>query len=191
MHLDGLYLVLLRIEAADDKEADSNLELAGAGTGIVHAGAVAGFPIPPLRYYVGSGESMGVARTELQLLGPAADVALSVTEPVVFSWTTVPAALLYRLEVRNAEDEEVLSALLQSVTISYRAPSWLVERVGVEPFRWRVVALGVEEETVAATAWRQARFGAEPAGAELELAPTPEPAPDDSDGESVPDPPSR
>jgi len=191
MHLDGLYLVLLRIEAADDKEADSNLSLAGAGTGIVHAGAVAGFPIPPLRYYVGSGESMGVARTELQLLGPAADVALSVTEPVVFSWTTVPAALLYRLEVRNAEDEEVLSALLQSVTISYRAPSWLVERVGVEPFRWRVVALGVEEETVAATAWRQARFGAEPAGAELEPAPTPDPAPDDTDGESVLDTPSR
>jgi hypothetical protein len=121
---------------------------------------------------------MGVTRTGLELLGPAADVTLSVTEPVVFSWTTVPGALLYRLEVRNAEDEEVLSALLQSVTISYRAPSWLVERVGVEPFRWRVVAQGGGEETVAATPWRQARFGAEPAGAELE--PTPEPAPDDT-----------
>jgi hypothetical protein len=53
------------------------------------------------------------------------------------------------------------------VTTSYRAPSWFAEQVGVEPFRWRVVALGVDEETVASTSWRQARFGAEPAGAEL------------------------
>ena len=40
-HLDGLYLVLLRIEATDDKEADSSLDRAQAGTGIVHSGAVA------------------------------------------------------------------------------------------------------------------------------------------------------
>jgi hypothetical protein len=70
--------------------------------------------------------------------------------------------------VRNAADEEVLSALLQSVSASYRAPSWLPERVGVEPFRWRVLALGLDEETLAATPWRTARFAAEPAGAQLE-----------------------
>jgi len=158
-HLDGLYLVLLRIEADDDKEGDSSLDRANAGTGIVHAGAVAGFPIPPLRYYVGGGEGVGLATSGLRLLGPPASAALSPAEPVIFSWTAAEAALLYRLEVRNAEDEEVLSALLQSVTASYRAPSWLPERVGAEPFRWRVVALGAENAVLAATPWREARFG--------------------------------
>ncbi|HLF85013.1 MAG TPA: hypothetical protein VI837_12635, partial [Blastocatellia bacterium] len=49
--LEGPYLVLLRIEATDDKEADSNLSVVGVGPGVVHGGAVAGFPLPPLRYY--------------------------------------------------------------------------------------------------------------------------------------------
>ena len=54
---DGTYLLLLRIEASDDKEGDSNLGTAGAGQGVVHSGAVAGFPMPALRYQVGSGGS--------------------------------------------------------------------------------------------------------------------------------------
>ncbi|HEY0873523.1 MAG TPA: hypothetical protein VGD94_08630, partial [Vicinamibacterales bacterium] len=50
--VDGTYFLLLRVEATDDKEADSNLANAGAGQGIVHSGAVAGFPLPMLRYVV-------------------------------------------------------------------------------------------------------------------------------------------
>jgi hypothetical protein len=162
-NLDGLYVILLRIEADDDKEADSNLDLANAGTGLVHSGAVAGFPMPPLRYYVGGGAAVGMAGT-LQLLGPEADATIPVTVPLVFSWTEAGAALLYRLEVRNAEGDEVLAALLQPVTASYAAPSWLAERVGVEHFRWRVVALGAEGSVLGATPWRAARFGAADAG---------------------------
>src|SRR5690606_16986111 len=52
--VEGLYQLLLRIEASDDTEGDSNLAAAGAGEGVVHSGAVAGFPIPPLRYFVGA-----------------------------------------------------------------------------------------------------------------------------------------
>ena len=52
--VEGLYLILLRVEATDDKEGDSSLAAAGAGTGVVHSGAVAGFPMPTLRYFVGS-----------------------------------------------------------------------------------------------------------------------------------------
>src|SRR5947207_2969719 len=54
--LNGLYLILLRIEASDDKEGDTNLATVGAGAGVVHGGAVAGFSLPTLRYYVGNGE---------------------------------------------------------------------------------------------------------------------------------------
>jgi hypothetical protein len=56
-NVEGGYYVLLRVEAADDRESDSDLGAAGAGTGIVHSGAVAGFPMPVLRYVVGAGES--------------------------------------------------------------------------------------------------------------------------------------
>src|SRR6266568_1520177 len=55
--LNGLYLVLLRIEASDAKECDTDLAAVGAGGGTVHGGAVAGFSLPVLRYYVGNGDS--------------------------------------------------------------------------------------------------------------------------------------
>jgi hypothetical protein len=51
--IDGVYYVLLRLEAASDKEGDSSLDAAGAGSGVVPSGAVAGFPMPVLRYVVG------------------------------------------------------------------------------------------------------------------------------------------
>ena len=50
--IEGTYQVLLRVEASDDREGDSNLSDAGAGVGIVHSGAVAGFSLPVLRYVV-------------------------------------------------------------------------------------------------------------------------------------------
>ncbi|MFN2384326.1 MAG: hypothetical protein ABR559_08710 [Gemmatimonadota bacterium] len=164
--LNGLYLILLRIEADDDKEGDSSLDRANAGTGLVHSGAVAGFPMPPLRYYVGGGAGVGLATAGLQLLGPPADATVPLTEPLVFSWSAAGAAVIYRLEVVNAAGDEVLSALLQSVTASYEAPAWLAERVGGEPFQWRVVALGAEGSPQEATPWRTAHFGAGRAAAE-------------------------
>lgn len=65
----GQYLVLLRIEATDDKEGDANLAAVGVGPGVVHSGAVAGFPIPPLRYFAGGGPDAQLT-SELALLWP-------------------------------------------------------------------------------------------------------------------------
>ena len=39
---EGQYLILLRVETSDDKEADSDLSAVGVGPGVVHAGGVAG-----------------------------------------------------------------------------------------------------------------------------------------------------
>ncbi len=58
--VNGLYQILLRIEASDDKEGDVDLEAAGAGDGILPTGAVAGFPLPVLRYFVGGAGAVGV-----------------------------------------------------------------------------------------------------------------------------------
>jgi hypothetical protein len=155
--LEGMYLVLLRVEATADREGDSNLAAGGVGTGIVHSGGVAGFPLPPLRYYVGrSGVAIAAG---LQLLAPAEDEILPAAHPPVFSWTETRAAAIYRLEVRNHAGEEVLAALLQPGAAAYRAPTWLVERLGHRPFRWRVVALGAAGREVGATPWRTAQVG--------------------------------
>jgi hypothetical protein len=99
--LEGSYQVLLRIEASDDKEGDSNLGAAGAGTGVVHSGAVAGFAIPALRYVVGTGGSeLSAARTPnaIRLLVPQENAGLEADHAVDFAWSDVARAALYELQ---------------------------------------------------------------------------------------------
>src|SRR5262245_12063635 len=108
---DGNYLILLRVEASDDKEADSNLASAGAGVGVVHSGAVAGVPLPALRYVVGGASSGVVTDGPVELVNPDDGAALSTATPLEFRWRDQRGASLYRLEVRTARGEEVLNAL--------------------------------------------------------------------------------
>ena len=156
---EGLHLVLLRVEASDDKEGDSNLALAGAGSGVLHSGAVAGFPMPVLRYFVGgaSGPIAGGSPDVLHLLQPA-DGAVIAAGPAEFSWSGGAAAAVYRLELSDAAGQPVLSALLQPGVGAYRAPSWLREKAPGGEVRWRVVALGPAGESVAKTDWRGLRM---------------------------------
>ena len=53
--VDGTYLILLRVEADRRQGRRFSRSAAGAGAGVVHSGAVAGFPMPVLRYVVGAG----------------------------------------------------------------------------------------------------------------------------------------
>ncbi len=152
---NGMYQVLLRIEASGDKEGDSDLAAAGAGEGVVRSGAVAGFPIPPLRYFVGDAGAVGVAGARLRALFPAADSIVDPGEPVTFTWTQMGAALLYRLEVRTPDEVPVLSALLQPGSATYRAPDWLAERAGEGVVEWRVQALGSGGAVVSETPWQR------------------------------------
>ncbi len=162
--VNGLYMVLLRIEASEDKEGDSNLGSIGAGNGIIHSGAVAGFPIPPFRYYVGNAESaMRAAQAgKVQLLLPSEDQILQALQPVDFSWTGLKHAALYRLEAQDPNGEPVLSALLQTGIETYRAPSWLQERAPEGALTWRVSALNFEGDLLAESDWRSFRFNADP-----------------------------
>jgi hypothetical protein len=158
-HMDGLYLLLLRIEATADKEGDSNLAAAGAGQGLVHAGAVAGFPLPPLRYYVGSARAMGPASAGLGLLLPEEDAELSPEDPVTFTWAPARAATLYRLIVEDENGNEVLAALLRPGAEMYRAPSWFAGRLGPSGvFHWQIAALDAEGRTLERTPWRRGRL---------------------------------
>ncbi|MCS7101353.1 MAG: hypothetical protein NZL99_06590 [Burkholderiaceae bacterium] len=152
--VDGPYQVLLRIEATDDKEGQSQL-----GTGAVAvSGGVAGFPLPVARYYVGSPELVAAlpqrppARVELML--PMEDGRLNEALPA-FSWIDVDGAALYRLEV-EAGGALVLSALVRPGVSNYVAPPWLAEKL-VRPARWRVLALDARQGMVGESPWRALR----------------------------------
>ncbi|MCI0391479.1 MAG: hypothetical protein MOB07_22280 [Acidobacteria bacterium] len=150
--LDGPYLVLLRIEATDDKEADSNLLSLGVGPGVVHSGAVAGFPIPVLRYFVGSGQPGG--NLALRLLTPAENERAMVGQPTEFSWTRMDGAALYQLEIADQAGQPIVSALLQPLTLNYRAPSWLRDTAPGAGLQWRISALDQTGAKIAETPWR-------------------------------------
>lgn len=156
---DGVYQVLLRIEASPDKEGDSNLGAVGAGEGLVIGGAVAGFPMPTLRYVVGSGVTP--ERTPAEALGPLAPLQpapLARVEravPLQFSWRAVDEAQVYRLEVEpiDGDDARTVGAVIADRITRYAAPPWFREQLGTGAMRWRVTALDGTGRVLARSAW--------------------------------------
>jgi len=162
--VEGTYLILLRIEAADDREADSDLAAVGAGPATVHSGAVAGFPLPVLRYVIG-GSDQGVQAPQLQqpttalgLLAPADNAVVSAGRSLTFAWAEDARAAFYELEVQDAEGRPLLSAILRKGINVYRAPSWLKDKA--EKVRWRVIAKDRSGKQIGETEFRSLRFAA-------------------------------
>ncbi len=109
----GPYLILLRIEASDDKEGDSDLAAVGAGAGVVHSGAVAGFPMPVLRYFVGGPPTLAQARGKLGPLTPEDQAVIPRGTKVNLVWTETEAAALFRVEVEDGLGNPLIAALLR------------------------------------------------------------------------------
>ena len=82
-NVEGAYLILLRIEASDDKEGDSDLSAIGVGPGIVHSGGLSGFALPVLRYFVGASESQATA--PLTLISPAEGATVNSVQSPLFT----------------------------------------------------------------------------------------------------------
>jgi len=159
--LNGLYLVLLRIEASDDKEGDTNLAAVGAGAGVVHGGAVAGFSLPVLKYYVGNSSPQPVVTSsELLQLNPDDKAILAIDNPVDFKWTQIENATIYHLKVQDLQGNLIISAILTSGGGTYRAPSWLKDRVGDAVMQWRIIAFDQAGKQIVETEWRSLRFKA-------------------------------
>lgn len=158
--LDGLHMLLLRIEATDDKEGDSNVGSISGQGGVVHSGAVAGFPIPPFRYFVGSTESetLIAQKGKLQLLLPAENAQQDPETPIDFNWVENERAAVYKLEIMDSQNQTVLSALLQTGLGVYRAPSWLRDRTLDGSLTWRVTGLNFAGEEIIASDWRRLRL---------------------------------
>ena len=155
--LNGLYLLLLRIEASDDKEGDTDLAAVGAGNGVVHGGAVAGFSLPVLRYYVSNGaypQPANIASTTLVSLLPQDQAELAADKPIDFTWSHVEHVATYRLEVQDMNADPVISAIIRGDSESYRAPSWFKTRVGGAVVRWKVSAFDQQGRAIGETDWR-------------------------------------
>jgi hypothetical protein len=154
--VEGTYLVLLRIEASDEKEGDSSLAAVGVGQDVVHSGGVAGFPLPVLRYVVGSGGSeLSSSRSaELRLLFPAEGAALEPNRAIEFAWTDVSGAATYQIEVEAVDGGRILAALVPPGLGIYRAPPWLAERASGRALRWRVSALDLTGAALRLSPWR-------------------------------------
>lgn len=156
MKVAGEYLLLLRIEASDDDVTGSNLAAVGAGPGFVNSGAVAGFPLPVLHYFVGpAGNSRpGV----VQQLAPIDNKMFLANESIDFAWLDVPNGAIYRVEITDSEGKSVLSALLPANAGTYRAPSWLRDRSSSGLLRWRVSVLDKDGQQMAESSYRNLSF---------------------------------
>jgi len=131
--------VLLRIEANNNQPS-------------------AGFPMPVLRYIVGSPGAAITARPIDALvapLSPGPGASLQTGRAMDFAWTNVADTAFYRLEIESVDDgTPVLAAIVPSMLAGYRAPQWLGERAGTKPLHWRVVAVDPTGRTIAVSDWR-------------------------------------
>jgi hypothetical protein len=149
----GQYILLLRVEAVDDKESDSNLAAVGVGPSVVHSGAVAGFPLPTLKFFYG-----GDARSLWQssaLLTPTIDTS-AVNEPL--TWRELPDTAAYRVDYLSGSDTPVFSALVPPNLRVYKTPSWLAERLAGRTISWRVIAFDDKGKELQRTNVRAIRF---------------------------------
>jgi len=159
--IDGQYFLLLRIESAFDAESPKEGGLIMDGPEVILggpgglAGGVAPFPLPPLRYIVGSGTTgrttTRVAAT-VRLRSPAAN-AVVVPASLRFLWMGVAVASQYRVEIGTPDGVHVFSALVPSTMRQYDAPAWLASRLRDSAYRWRVVALDGRGRELGRSLW--------------------------------------
>jgi hypothetical protein len=155
--INGEYLLLLRIEVTDEKEGDSNLALVGAGPGKIHSGAVAGFPLPVLRYYVGGGPERQLAN-QIALFLPDDKILLQPDQQIDFRWSEIAGPAFYRLEVVDALGQPVLAAVLLPDRRFYRAPPWLKSKAAEAVLRWRILGLDGTGRAMTESDWRNFRM---------------------------------
>lgn len=149
---DGPYQILLRVEASDDKEGQSQI----GGGRTVASGGVAGFALPVLRFFVGAEASLAaLARRDplrVELVRPGVAEALPAAGPALFAWVDAEGAALHRLEV-EADGRRVLEAYVRPLVGQYRAPVDLFNGAAVDR-RWRVVALDAQGRSLGQSDWR-------------------------------------
>lgn len=161
----GQYLLLLRVEVSEDKESENNLQILGVGGGITQNGAVANFPMPTLKIFVGL-MSDKLAWIKNGLIS-ANDTPSILANPNpqninqtlqaekqnirVFSWRQLKEAEVYLLEIFDENESKLLSAYLPAPKFSYRLPFRFNEKFRNKQIFWRITALKKDGSLVART----------------------------------------
>ena len=140
---DGPYQLLLRLEAADDKESASAV---GGGLNAV-AGGAAGFGLPALRWHVGPAAGRTAAIGEAVLLPSPPD------DPWTLAWLPAAGAALQRLQLR-ADREIAWTAYVAADAGRYRPPPWFVDARQGQALQWQVQALDAGGEPRSRTRWQ-------------------------------------
>ena len=133
-----MYLLLFRVEASDATNSASNI-----GTQTIATGAVAGFQMPTLRYYVGNSSN-----TAIRQITKLDDLADNLILPIVLRWKPIADVHLYRLEIEDEENRKVFSAVVLPTTTHYQLPSFVRELASAKQLRWRVVATDAAGKTL-------------------------------------------
>lgn len=163
--IEGLYQVLLRVEASNDAVGNRDLSVVGEGEGVVTTGGLAGFSLPVLRYYVGAaGADLAHTREAVALLRPALEAVVASGSPILLEWRSASPAAFYRVEVNDPTGKPVLSAIVASPDTKYLAPPLIGERAISGKLTWRVIALNDAGKEVGRSLLSSFRHGiAEPA----------------------------
>ena len=147
---EGQYLLLLRIEAGDDKDSDSDLRIIGVGDSIVHSGAAAGFPMPAFKFFVSARPASLNWETDALIL-PASEFVLEGNQSISFQWQPLAGASLYRLELFNEKNVRVFAAILLAPITRYQSPSWFDKRFGGQRLKWQISAIDDKGHSVKVT----------------------------------------
>jgi hypothetical protein len=131
--IEGMYVLLFRVEASDAPNSASN-----AGAENIPTGAVAGFSMPTLRYYVGN--SSNVDLQSITNTSISSNELTDETLPILLRWKEIGGAKFYRLEIQD-EDKKIFSAILLPPVKEYQLPSFIRELAESKQLRWKIFAI--------------------------------------------------
>ncbi len=139
--VEGMYLLLFRVEASDAPDSASNI-----GGATLPTGAVAGFAMPTLRYYVGNSTNTNIQQiTKTNLIsGELSNQPL----PIILRWKAVADTKIYRLEIEDNENKKIFSAVVLPSFKQYQLPSFIRELTVSKQLKWRVTAFDAGGKTL-------------------------------------------
>jgi len=139
--IEGMYLLLFRVEASDASDSASN-----AGQNLVATGGVAGFQMPTLRYYVGNSNNVDINQiTNID--------AANFRPPIILRWKETANAKLYRIDIEDADGKKVFSSIVLPSTKDYQLPSFICELVLAKRLKWRISAIDETGKTLEESAF--------------------------------------
>jgi hypothetical protein len=135
--VQGMYLLLFRVEASDASNSASNI-----GTQTIATGGVAGFQMPTLRYYIGNSSNASI-----QQITGSDNLDETLVQPIVLRWKPVADTKIYRLEIQD-EDKIIFSSIALPSSNEYTLPSFIRELAAAKRLKWRVVSIDAAGKTL-------------------------------------------